>query len=249
MPLFDLCWRVTPDPAKITAEILNEKPEMLRQYISFLLGLEQTIAVVDVAPRLVRSGDPHEDLETMLAVVNRLVVLNNATGANKMWNLLIQQNWVTADSTVPNNANFQREPLPVSFDWSLSEYQGLHSWPGSSGLETEFTGSEPEDCVIAEQFVTLTPGNYALNYSYRTSEIKTGTGIHWRIFDAMSNQVLAESTDLSSEELAHSSFGFSVAPGDTILRVSLSYQRTLGTPRISGTLDVVSTKIESIPNK
>jgi len=36
--------------------------------------------------------------------------------------LLIEQHWVEADSTVPNNAEFAREPLPVTFDWSLPEY-------------------------------------------------------------------------------------------------------------------------------
>ena len=60
-----------------------------------------------------------------------------------------------ADLTVPNNGAFLREPLPVSFDWALPEYQGLHSWPGASGLETEFSGSEPDGCTIAEQIVVL----------------------------------------------------------------------------------------------
>jgi tetratricopeptide (TPR) repeat protein len=248
VPLFELCWRVAPEPAKIAGAILNEKPEMLRQYISFLLGMDQPGAVAAIAPHLVRSGNTQADLGTLLAVVNRLVALNDAAGANRIWRLLIEQKWVIADSTVPNNANFQREPLPVSFDWSLPEYQGLHSWPGSSGLETEFTGSQPEDCVIAEQAITLTPGNYAMNYAYRTSEIPAATGIRWRIFDAKSNKVLAESTDLSSDALAHSSFGFLVPPGADVLRVNLSYRRTLGTPRIAGMLDVVSTQIESLPN-
>jgi hypothetical protein len=245
--LFELCWRVSPDPARITAAILNEKPELLRQYIGFLLAKDQPTAVAAVVPRLVRAGDPASDRQMMFAVLNRLVAVNDAADASALWRLLNQKSWIVADTTVPNNARFQREPLPVSFDWSLPEYQGLHSWPGSSGLETEFTGSEPEDCTIAEQAVALAPGNYAMAYAYHTTDIPPGTGIRWQVIDAKSNAVLAESPDLSSGDLKHSAFGFAVPPGVSLLRLRLAYRRSLGTTRISGMLDVASVQIESLP--
>ena len=246
--LFELCWRASPDPGKITAAILNEKPEMLRQYIGFLLSKDQPEAVAIVAPHLVRSGDPDTDRPLFFTVVNRLVAMNDGTAASGLWHLLIEKHWVNTDQAVPNNANFQRDPLPVSFDWSLPEYQGLHSWPGSSGLQTEFTGSEPEDCIVAEQVVPLTPGNYSVSFSYRTTDIPPATGIRWQILDAKLNAVLAESPDLSSEELKYSGVGFMVSPGTSLLRVRLLYRRTLGTPRISGTLDVQSIQIRPLPN-
>ena len=242
--LFELCWRVSPDPGTITPAIGNEKPELLRQYINFLLAKDQPGAVAVIAPRLVRAGDPQSDLPALLSVVNQLVVLNDAAAANALWHLLIERHWVVADTTVPNNAGFQREPLPVSFDWALPEYQGLHSWPGSSGLETEFTGSQPEDCTIAQQAVVLTPGDYTFSYAYRTSDIPPATGIRWQIFDAKSGIVFAESPDLSSDELAHSSLNFSVPPGVPLLGIRLFYRRTLGTTHIAGMLDVVSTQIQ-----
>jgi hypothetical protein len=158
-----------------------------------------------------------------------LVAANDAAAANALWHLLIEQHWVVADATVPNNADFVREPLPVSFDWTLPEYPGLHSWPGSSGLETEFTGSQPEDCTVAEQAVALTPG------------------IRWQIIDAKSNTVLADSPDLSSDTLNHSALAFSVPPGASLLRLRLAYRRALGTPRISGMLVVLSTQIQAHP--
>jgi tetratricopeptide (TPR) repeat protein len=245
--LFELCWRASPDPSKITAAILNEKPEMLRQYIRFLLATDQPGAVANVAPHLVRTSNPEADLGLLFGVVNRLIAVNDASAANALWHLLIEKRWVNADQTIPNNANFQRGPLPVSFDWSIPEYQGLHSWPGSSGLETEFTGSQPEDCLIAEQAVTLKPGNYSMSFSYRTSGIPPGTGIRWQVLDARSNAVLAESPDLSSEELKYSGMGFMVPPGASLLRLRLTYRRTLGTMHISGTLDVQSTQIQPLP--
>jgi len=246
-PLFELCWRVSPDPEKIAGAILNEKPELIRQYLGFLLAKDQLRAVAIVAPRLVRSSEPDTDRPLLFSVVNRLVAANDAAAANALWHLLIEQHWVVADATVPNNADFVREPLPVSFDWTLPEYPGLHSWPGSSGLETEFTGSQPEDCTVAEQAVALTPGNYTMAYTYHTSDIPPGTGIRWQIIDAKSNTVLADSPDLSSDTLNHSALAFSVPPGASLLRLRLAYRRALGTPRISGMLVVLSTQIQAHP--
>ena len=220
---------------------------MIRQYISFLLSKDQPAAVADLAPALVRAGDSNADLGLLLGVVNRLVVAGDAGAASRLWRLLIDQHWVSADSTVPNNANFQREPVPVSFDWSFPEYEGLHSWPGTSGLDTEITGNEPEDCVIAEQAIVLTPGKYTLSYTYRTSGIPPATGIKWQILDANSNAVVAESNDLSSDEEAHSALTFSVQPGNSLLRLRLAYKRSLGTVRIAGMLNVQSAQIKFLP--
>jgi hypothetical protein len=242
-PLFELCWRVSPDPEKIAGAILNEKPELIRQYIGFLLAKDQLRAAANVAPRLVRSGEPETDRPLLFSVVNRLVAVNDAAAANALWHLLIEQHWVVADTTVPNNADFAREPLPVSFDWSLPEYPGLHSWPGASGLEAEFTGGQPEECVVAEQAVVLAPGNYTMAYAYQTSDIPQGTGIRWQIIDSKSNTVLAESPDLSSDTLTHSALAFSVPSGIPLVRLRLAYRRALGTPRISGMLVVLSTRI------
>jgi len=243
-PLFELCWRIAPDPEKISTAILNEKPELVRQYLAFLQAKDQLHAVAKIAPLLVRVGEAGEDRPLLFSVLNRLVAANDTEAATSLWHSLIQQNWAVADTTTPNNSNFERVPLPVSFDWSFPEYPGLHSWPGPSGLETEFTGSQPEDCMVAEQFVALIPGNYTMAYAYRTSGIPGTTGIHWQIIDAKSNAILANSPDLSSEELKRSVLAFTVPAGTSLLRVRLVYQRALGTPRVSGMLVVLSTEIQ-----
>lgn len=245
--LFDLCWRVSPDPQKIAATMLNNNPELLRQYLNFLLGKNQPLAAAETAPRLIRTGTPEADRLLLFSVVNRLVSADDATAANTLWHELIQQRWVVADTTVPNNAAFARDPQPVSFDWTLSSFAGLNSWPGPSGLETEFTGSEPENSSIAEQTVALAPGNYMMKWSYRTTDIPPGTGIQWQIVDAKSDAVLATSPSLSNPTPTSASLPFSVPPDASLLRLRLMYQRALGTPRISGTLMVRSVQIENGP--
>jgi hypothetical protein len=246
--LFELCWRVSPDPERISAAILNEKPEMIRQYIGFLLAKDQLQAVANVAPHLVNSGDPESDLPLIFSVVNRLVASNDGDSANALWHQLIRQHWVEADNTLPNNAGFARKPLPVSFDWSIPAYPGLRSLSGPLGLETEFTGTQPEECNVAEQAVALTPGRYSMNYAYKTSEIAAGTGLEWQVIDVKSNTVLARSPDLSSDELKTSATGFSISPGSSVVLLRLAYRRVLGTPRISGTLTVKSIQIQAQPS-
>lgn len=244
-PLFELCWRVSPDPEIIAGAILNEKPELIRQYLRFLLAKGQLQAVSSGAPRLIRSGEAETDRPLLFDVINQLVATKDANPANTLWKSLIAARWVVADTTVPNNSEFARDPLPVSFDWSLPEYSGLHSWPGASGLETEFTGRQPEECAIAEQTLILASGSYTLTYAYHTSGIPQATGIRWQIVDAKSNTVLAESADLSSNAMAHSALTFNVPNGVSLLRLRLGYRRALGTPRISGTLVVLSVKIQT----
>jgi hypothetical protein len=175
-----------------------------------------------------------------------LVASNDGNSANALWHQLIRQHWVEADNTLPNNAAFARKPLPVSFDWSIPVYPGLRSLSGPLGLETEFTGTQPEECYVAEQAVALTPGNYSMNYVYQTSEIAAGTGLEWQIIDVKSNTILARSPDLSSDELKNSAMGFSIPPASSVVLLRLAYRRVLGTPRISGTLTVRSILIQAL---
>jgi tetratricopeptide (TPR) repeat protein len=246
-PLFELCGRASRDPATITSAILNDKPELIRQYLGFLLAKDQLPAVASIARQLIRFGNRDSDRPLLFAAVNRLVAANESTAAVDVWHSLIDQHWVARDDTVPNNADFARAPLPVSLDWSLPEYPGLHSWPGPSGLETELDGSQPEDCTIAEQAVPLTPGSYAMSYAYRTADIPPATGIRWQIIDAKSNAVLANSSDLSGDTLQHSSMVFSVPPDARLIKLRLAYRRAIGTTRISGMLVVLSTRIKALP--
>ena len=82
--LFELCWRVSPEPDRISAAILYEKPEMIRQYIGFLLVKNQLPAVPNVASHLVNFGDPETDLPLMFSVVNRLLAASYGDSANAL---------------------------------------------------------------------------------------------------------------------------------------------------------------------
>jgi len=249
--LFELCWRVSPDPKTIEANIVEDNPDVVRQYIVFLIGKDLPAAAVNPALTLVRTGSqdspesPASDRTLLFTLLDKLIHANDANDANALWNGLLRQHWIVADTSVPNNPQFSRDPLPVGFDWTFSAYSGLNSWPGSSGLETEFTGNEPENCAIAEQTISLSPGDYRLESSYRTRNILPDTGIEWEIVEAKSDKILASSVSLSSDTLARVVLPFSVKPDEPFLRLRLAYHRSLGTPRVSGTMVVTSVRIQS----
>jgi hypothetical protein len=245
--LFELCWRVSPDPSMIESNIIENNSLVLRQYVGFLMSKDQAQAAVHPALRLVRHGSPDADREMVFNLTDRIIAANDASNANALWLELIRQHWVVADSSIPNNPEFARDPLPVKFDWNLSAYNGLHSWPGSSGLVTEFTGDEPEGCTIAEEAISLPPGNYKLEFSYHTRNIAANTGIRWEITEVESDTALVSSPFLSSDTRAKFTLPFSVGPDHHLLRLRLIYRRQIGTPRVSGTLVVPSIRIDPSP--
>jgi len=246
-PLFDLCWRVAPAPERIASILPDGNTEPLRQFIDFLLARNEVHQAGLLAQRLVLAGDEGADLPRILAVIDRLVAGNDASSAIALWRMSIRQQWVVADLTAPNNQRFARQPVPVSFDWRIPEYSGLHSWPGPSGLETEFSGEESEDAAIADQVLALSPGTYNVSYSYRTASVAPDTGIRWQILDAKSDQVLAESIDLSSDVSTRTAFQVSMPDDVPFVRLRLNYHRALGTPRIAGTLVIEWVRIEAQP--
>jgi hypothetical protein len=131
----------------------------------------------------------------------------------------------------------------ASATWALPAYTGLRSKPDETGLTTEFNGSEPDECRIAEQTVYLPPGDYVLTYSYRTSGIKAKSGIRWQIIDSRRGTPLAESSELSSDHLQQSSMFFSIPKDSALLRLRLAYWHSPGTNPVNGTLFVQAPQI------
>jgi tetratricopeptide (TPR) repeat protein len=241
--LFQICWRVEPAPAKIEARILHDDPELTRQFLGFLLARDQLPAVAALASHLLLIGDRGPGLPTLLQVVDRLVRAGDAASAAALWRQMMGRNWVFADTDVPYNSRFARDPLPVSFDWSITALSGVHSWTGQDGLETELTGSQPENCAIADQVVPLMPGAYHLLYSYRTRGILPGSGLRWQLLNVATGSSVTQSADLSSASLKWESFAFNIPPTQSLYRLRLVYVRTPGTARVSGTLVTASVRL------
>ena len=127
--------------------------------------------------------------------------------------------------------------------WAFPEYTGLRSKADEKGLTTEFNGSEPEECRIAEQTVFLPTGDYVLTYNYRTAGIQAKSGIRWQIIDSRRDTPLAESSELSSDHMDQSSMFFSIPKDSALLRLRLAYWHSPGTKPVNGTLFVQAPQI------
>jgi hypothetical protein len=243
-PLFQLCRRVTSDSKTVEQRVITADPAVIRQYVEFLVQGNDLVAAASLAPRLLRYGKPENDVTALLALIDKLISAGDFGAAVEVWSALAGAHWIAEDRSLPYNSTFSRRPLQAGFDWRLPSQEGLNATPGEAGLNVEFSGKEPESCAIAEQVLPLQPGEHELLYRYRTAGIPAGVGLHWQIADAMSGAVLAASGDLSSETFRQDSFVFHVPDSTRFVRLRLDYQRAIGTPRISGVLVVVSTKLE-----
>ena len=151
----------------------------------------------------------------------------------------------------PPVENAQKEILFgfASAYWTLPVCPGLRTKADISGLRTEFSGTEGDTCVIAEQAIFLLPGKYTLKYAYRTTNIPPGTGLRWQIMDSRPNVIIAETPDLSGDALQNSTLEFTVPPSTSLLRVRVAYRRRADTKLIAGRLLVESVEIQPLPKK
>lgn len=245
--LFALCWHVTPDAETIQTKILGSDPELNRQFVDFLVNKGEERAAVQPGMDLIRVGDEGTDQGRLYSLIDQLIHANDSADADSLWRQLIREHWIADDGTIPYNHAFARDPLPSHFDWRFSAFSGLHSWPGPSGLMTEFTGDEPENCPIAEVTVSLPPGKYRLESSYRTESIPANSGIHWQITEPGTETVIVSTPSLSGDAPGNVSVPFSVGADQSLLHLQLVYERALGTSRIQGTLVVPSVRIQPLP--
>jgi hypothetical protein len=194
---------------------------------------------VSVKPSRRRRSRSKTSLKKRLQLAGTLVLVIAASVLTLLW--VIQM--VVGTKPVPPFDPKDAVSEFASSTWAFPAYTGLRSKPDETGLTTEFNGSEPDECRIAEQTVFLPPGDYVLTYTYRTSEIQGKSGIRWQIIDSRRNTPLAESAELSSDHMMQSSMFFSIPKDSALLRLRLAYWHSPGTNPVKGTLFVQSPQI------
>jgi hypothetical protein len=90
---------------------------------------------------------------------------------------------------------------------------------------------------VLSQIVPIMAGaGYELRFLYRTTGIEPETGLRWRLMDLYGSKILAQGENLASESERDSKFTFKGPSCSGLARLTLSYQRALGTTRIEGSL-------------
>jgi hypothetical protein len=251
LPLFRLCGQMEED-GKLIDRLAIRNPSVRASYVSYLVGQDR-IDLVGPPSQRVLEGNRQDDTPLLLAVCDRLLDRSRVDEALDIWNRLAATHRIpfgARSSTTPSllvNGAFTVAPTSQGFDWRLPEVDGVSAASEESpgGLRLTFSGRQPERCEVLVQYVPVQEiRKYKLTFRYRTSGIAAGTGLAWRIADTNGGNGLAEGRDLSAEEEIHDQVSFDTPPGCRLVRISLLYQRSLGTTRIAGFIVLRSIALE-----
>lgn len=254
-PLFRLCWHFTDDAQEIAQQLDLSRPDMQAQYINFLISEDRAAAVGTVALRLA-ARHRSQDTPLLLGTSDWLISHHQATAALSLWDVLAEQRRIPFPAIHPRshpavtNATFLASPSSIGFDWHLANVPGISASreSGLGGLRLEFSSDEPESAEILTQVLAVRPhAAYSFMYDYSTRGIAPGTGLTWRVLSLETGTVLASSDSLSADQENVGHLDFTVPPGSSFVRLSLGYQRALGTTRIEGSLVLHKTGLAPAP--
>jgi tetratricopeptide (TPR) repeat protein len=243
-PLFRLCWHFTDDGTEIGQQLDLSRPDMLTQYLNFLIADNRMAAVGPMALRLI-ARNRSQDTALLLNTSDWLISQHQATAALNIWNCLAEQHRIPFHAIHPQsnpavtNADFIRSPTSIGFDWHLPTVPGINASQesGLGGLRLEFSSDQPESTEILTQVLAVQPNTaYSFMFDYSTLGIAPGTGLTWRVTNLGTGSVLASTESLSADKGAVGHLDFKVPADSRFVRLSLVYQRALGTTRIEGSL-------------
>lgn len=251
LPLFRLCGQMEED-GKLIDRLAIRDASVRASYLAYLVG-QNRIDLVGPASRRVLEGNRESDTPLLLAVCDRLLDQSRVGEALGIWNKLAETHRIpfgarssTTRSPLTNGA-FTIAPTSQGFDWRLPEVDGVSAASEESpgGLRLTFSGRQPERCEVLVQYVPVQENRkYKLSFLYRTSGIAAGTGLAWHITDGNGARNLGEERDLSAETATQDQISLGTPAGCRLVRLSLVYQRSLGTTRIAGFIVLRSIRME-----
>lgn len=253
--LFELCWRMSADGEEIQRKAIPPIPRIQTQYLYFLLRTGRIDAARAAAEELARLGGEGER-DAVLSSCDHLLKTGRTPDAVALWNLLSARGLIPYPKLRPHeqpiivNGEFEYAPLPGGFDWRIFRPTGVavRGPVRGAGIWFGFDGRQPPSCELAAQVLPLEASRrYRLRYYYRTTGAPPGSGLHWRVGGLSTASWFGQSKDLSSEEWKAEEFDFALPPGETGARLVLRYERTPGTTRIEGALEVRWVSLEYAP--
>jgi len=244
-PLFQLCWRVSQDPATILARAIPDRPTILAEYLYFLLLQKRIEEAEPVGERLV-SRSAVETLPVLLFYCDRLIEAGRMGSAVRCWNALCRRGLVNHQSLDPGqgrvltNGDFATSPQSVGFDWRVQPPAGVNvvRLGSPQALRISFSGSQPERCQLLAQALPVEPGQaYRLAYFWRTAGVPAASGLRWYVADLATWKELATAPlPPADESWQPGALTFTAPLGTTGARLVLEYRRAEGTTRMEGTL-------------
>lgn len=240
--LLDLCWRMRPDGAWLAA-IAPDRPEVTRQVLLFLVRKQQFAEALPIALKLSRYGGP-EDLPALLDYCEHAISDDSSGGALQVWNALCNRGLLPcnelqrAAGNSLTDGHFEHLWIRQGFAWRFTQSSWLSVRASRSGPTLTLTGEQPEECMIAWQYLPLVPQKrYRVRLEAHPVDAPSAEGLDWEVYDLAGKPVLTE---------VHAGWTLFKAPS-AITRLALVYRRPLGTVRLSGSVALTGAEFGSAP--
>ncbi len=250
-PLFDLCWKLAPEPRVIQDQALPDRPDVWSQYFDFLLAKNRPDAADAIANQIMQHAGP-DNVPSLLLYCDRLLEKNEVSRAVEIWNLLAAKHLLDYPPLAPRlgvsltNGALAKEFLSRAFDWRVSTTEGIFYRQDVSpyGLRFDFSGKQPEHCQLLSQFVPVEAGReYRLVVRYETEDLEGDTGVAWRVMDGGAGADLLRGSGqvMASERRENAApYKFHTPADAGLIKLVLAYDRAPGTVRIEGSLSLRS---------
>ena len=234
-PVFELGWRMRPDAAWLSANLIPPRREMVRQYLAYLTNRERWAAAAAEARKILPAAEA-EDGPELLAYGEARLSRGDVSEAAEIWNALCRRRLLAVEPLDPaggrlvTNGDFLHPPSGRGFDWRLIGQTGVSAVAEGGELRVGFTGRQAERCAIAWQYVPTAPGTrYRLRWEVRAGD-EAARGIAWDVSDAGMQVESARSLVF-------------VAAKDPA-RIVLIYQRPPGSARLEDTVRIAHVRLE-----
>jgi hypothetical protein len=251
-PLFELCWRLKPDPGFLLEKAIPSRRAVLSDFAWFLLDRGAPEAASPLLADLACTAEPG-DRERLLAATDRLLEAGAERAAAELWNGLCRRGLLPyppldePGAPMITNGDFAVSTTGRGFDWKISGAEGVFVAPTRrSGWRIGLSGRQPERCELLRQTLLVEAGRrYRIECRYR-AEFKglaagAPAGLRWRLRSA-GGGLLAESGRLRAggdrEVLEFQ------AERDGAALLTLDFERMPGSVRPEGFVELTGVRAE-----
>ena len=191
-PVFVQLWLMSQESAKI-AHAIPDRPRILLPYAWFLSNTQQYASLASVVQRLMKAAGNRNPRawgrDDLLAnIEDRLLASHNGQLALDIWTSMVKAGWLA--ESVPTaghpltNGDFRTLLYRHGFDWIPANVDGTtaQQFPSNGQLRLQFSGNEPERCMLLEEYLPLQAGrNYRINWQAQMRLADTPSGLHWHL--------------------------------------------------------------------
>ena len=191
-PVFVQMWLISQDADQI-ARNMPDRPRILLPYAWFLSNSRQYSSIPLIVQRLIKAAgttDPRAwGRDGLVATIeDRLIAEGQRDPALQIWTSMVKAGWLHEE--IPSaehplsNGNFRTPLFRHGFDWMPAEIEGvrIEESPTEGLIRLQFSGNEPERCVVLQQYVPMEAGRtYSIGWQASSIPGDTLSGLRWHL--------------------------------------------------------------------